>query len=56
MRSSSNPVTTPTVSNSSGTVIAFGSTTAITFSSGVATVSGANNGVMTLYKADQELW
>ncbi|MGA3245285.1 MAG: T9SS type A sorting domain-containing protein [Bacteroidota bacterium] len=50
--SSTNPVTVPTVTNSSGTAIAFGSTTAITFSSGVATVSGSNNGVMTLYKAE----
>ncbi len=50
--SSVNPVTAPTVKNSSGTASAFGSTTAITFSSGVATVSGGNNGVMTLYKAE----
>ena len=42
----------PTVTNSSGTAIAFGSTTAITFTSGVATVSGSSNGVMTLYKAE----
>jgi hypothetical protein len=42
----------PTVSNSSGTVTAFGSTTAITFTSGVAKVSGANNGVMKLYAAE----
>jgi hypothetical protein len=39
----------PTVSNSSGTAIAFGSATSITFSSGVATASGSNNGVMRLY-------
>ncbi len=50
--SSSNPVTAPTVKNSSGTAIAFGSTTAITFSSGVATVSSGNNGVMALYKVE----
>jgi len=50
--SSTNPATAPTVKNSSGTAIAFGSTTAISFSSGVATVSGGNNGVMTLYKAE----
>ena len=42
----------PTVSNSSGSAINFGSTTAITFSSGVSTVSGSVNGVMTLYKAE----
>jgi hypothetical protein len=50
--SSGNPVTAPTVKNSSGTAVAFGSATAITFGSGVATVSGGNNGVMTLYKAE----
>ena len=43
--------TLPTVSNSSGTPITFGSVTAITFNSGQATVSGAANGVMKLYKA-----
>jgi hypothetical protein len=42
----------PTVSNSSGTAVAFGSSTAITFTSGVSTVSGANNGVMKLPKAE----
>jgi hypothetical protein len=42
----------PTVSNSSGTAVAFGSATAITFSAGVATVSSSKNGVMTLYKAE----
>jgi hypothetical protein len=42
----------PTVSNSSGTATAFGSTTAISFTSGVASVSGANNGVMKLVKAE----
>ncbi len=41
----------PTVSNSSGTAVAFGSTTALNFTAGVATVSGAANGVMTVYKA-----
>ncbi len=44
--------TQPTVSNSSGATITFGSTTAITFTSGVASVSGSNNGVMKLYKAE----
>ena len=47
--SSSNPVEAPTVVNSNGTAIAFGSTTDITFSSGVATVSSGENGVMELY-------
>ena len=44
---------TPTVTNSSGTAIAFSSTpnTAITFMNGVATVSGSSNGQMILYQA-----
>jgi uncharacterized membrane protein len=42
----------PTVSNSSGTATAFGAATSITFASGTATVSGANNGVMKLYSAE----
>ena len=42
----------PTVTNSSGTAINFGSATAISFTNGVATVSGASNGVMRLYKAE----
>jgi alpha-tubulin suppressor-like RCC1 family protein len=41
----------PTVSNSSGTAINFGSSTSINFTAGVATVSGASNGVMYLYRA-----
>jgi len=41
----------PTVSNSSGSAIAFGATTALTFTSGVATVSGSNNGVLRVYNA-----
>ena len=40
----------PTVSNATGTAVNFGSNTAITFANGVATVTGTNNGVMTLYK------
>jgi hypothetical protein len=44
--------TRPTVSSSSGTAINFGTATAISFSSGVASVSGSNNGVMKLYKAE----
>ena len=42
----------PTVSNSSGTATNFGTATAINFTSGTATVSGANNGVMKLYSAE----
>jgi hypothetical protein len=42
----------PTVSNSSGTAVAFGTATAIIFSSGVATVTSSKNGAMTLYKAE----
>ena len=41
----------PTVSNSTGTAVAFGSTTAIEFAAGVASASGGANGVMTLYKS-----
>jgi hypothetical protein len=44
--------TLPTVTNSSGTSINFGSATAINFTSGQATVSGSSNGVMRLYKAE----
>jgi hypothetical protein len=50
--SSASPVTVPTVRNSSGTAVPFGSATAINFVNGVATVSGGNNGAMTLYKAE----
>jgi alpha-tubulin suppressor-like RCC1 family protein len=42
----------PTVTNSSGTVVNFGTTTAITFANGVSTVSGSSNGVMRLYKIE----
>jgi hypothetical protein len=41
----------PTVSDSSGADVAFGSATAITFTAGVATVSSGKNGVMRLYKS-----
>jgi uncharacterized membrane protein len=44
--------TAPTVSDSSGTAVAFGTATALTFTSGVATVSSAKNGVMKLAKAE----
>ncbi len=43
---------TPTVVDSSGTAVAFGSTTAITFTNGVATVSSGKNGVMALHKVE----
>ena len=49
--SSVNPIMVPTVKDNNGTAVAFGLPTAITFSSGVATVSGGNNGAMMLYKA-----
>ena len=42
----------PTVTSKTGTAVAFGTAETITFSSGVATVSGSSNGVMTLYKAE----
>jgi hypothetical protein len=45
----------PTVTSSAGTVTSFGTSTAITFTNGVATVAGANNGVMKLYKAEAAL-
>ena len=38
------------MSNATGTAVNFGSNTTITFTNGVATVTGSNNGVMTLYK------
>jgi hypothetical protein len=43
--------TNPTVVNSAGTAIAFGSPTAINFSLGAASVSSSKNGVMRLYKS-----
>jgi alpha-tubulin suppressor-like RCC1 family protein len=42
----------PTVSNSGGTATEFGDTTAINFTNGIATVTGASNGMMTLYRAE----
>jgi hypothetical protein len=47
--------THPTVTNSSGTAVAFGTAETIGFTSGVATVSGSKNGSMTLYKAETAL-
>jgi hypothetical protein len=42
---------TPTVSDSSGNDVAFGTATPTNFTAGVATVSGETNGQMVLYKA-----
>jgi hypothetical protein len=43
--------TKPTVVNSGGTAINFGSATALTFTAGVAAVSASKNGLMKLYRA-----
>lgn len=43
--------TAPTVANSSGTAIAFGSATALTFTAGVAAVTSSKNGLMKIYRA-----
>jgi hypothetical protein len=43
--------TAPTIVNSAGTTIAFGSATALNFTSGVASVSSGKNGLMRLPKA-----
>ena len=43
--------TAPTVVNSSGSNVAFGSNTALTFASGVASVSSARNGVLKIYRS-----
>ncbi|HEX5609778.1 MAG TPA: hypothetical protein VFX45_06780 [Solirubrobacterales bacterium] len=40
----------PTVANASGTAINFGTATALTFTSGAATVSSGKNGVLKVYK------
>jgi hypothetical protein len=42
---------TPTVSDASGNDVAFGTATPTTFNAGVASVSGAANGAMKLYKS-----
>ena len=42
----------PTVTSKTGTAVAFGTGETITFTSGVSTVAGSSNGVMTLYKAE----
>jgi hypothetical protein len=43
--------TKPTVANSSGTATNFGTATALSFTSGVATVSSTKNGVLRLYQS-----
>jgi hypothetical protein len=43
----------PTVVNSSGTAIAFGSATALNFTNGVASVASSKNGVLKLYGAGE---
>ncbi len=43
--------TVPTVDDSSGNHVAFGTSTPIVFTAGIATVSDGGNGEMTLYKA-----
>ena len=50
--SSSPNGTAPTIKDKTGTLVPFGTPTTITFESGVATVSGGNNGVMSLYKTE----
>jgi hypothetical protein len=42
----------PTVTSKTGTAVAFGTAETITFTNGVASVSGSSNGVMTLYKTE----
>jgi hypothetical protein len=42
----------PAVTSKTGTAVAFGTAETLTFTAGVATVSGSNNGAMTLYKAE----
>ncbi len=44
--------TLPSVSNSSGAAVNFGTPTAISFSNGVATVSGSSNGALRLVKVE----
>lgn len=43
----------PTVSNNSGTAVAFGTPTTINFTQGAASVSGSKNGVLKLYGAGE---
>lgn len=52
MKSSASPGgNNPTVVNSSGTATAFGTTTAINFTAGIATATSSKNGVMRLYRS-----
>lgn len=50
--SSSPNATVPTVLDSAGTAINFGTATAISFTNGIATVASSKNGVMKLYDAE----
>jgi len=50
--SASPNATAATVVNSAGTAINFGTATAITFTSGVASVSSSKNGLLKLYRAE----
>lgn len=43
----------PTVANSSGSAIVFGSATSLNFSSGVASVSSSKNGLMKIFRAGE---
>ncbi len=52
---SPSPVTPPTVSNSSGTDVAFGTATSISFANGEAVANGSNNGVMRLYRTQNKI-
>ena len=45
--------TKPSVSSETGMAVAFGEATAIKFTAGVATVEGANNGQLKLYKPEE---
>ena len=53
--SSTYPVTAPTVTNATGTAVAFGTATALSFAAGVATVSGGTNGRLVLYRVETAL-
>src|SRR5205085_5950085 len=50
--SSAAPATPPTVTDKNGSAQPFASPTTLTFSNGVATVSGGGNGALTLYKVE----
>lgn len=49
--SSSPASNAPTVADSSGAAVAFGTPTTLTFTAGVATINSAKNGVLKIYKA-----